>query len=373
MLVLHDPSTLLHDTVELLGAKLQSALECPARLHSILESLHSTDSSHKLCEIVFAEAAPERSRQLESILAATHARDYVEHLRTAHSLWVKEGLINEGESVLPECFPLQSSSGSASRARQPPKDIFARAGFYAFDMSTGLSKRSWDAIVASANLAVVAVDELLLHQTTGRKTVMALCRPPGHHCDTKKAGGYCYVNNAVVAVHALRNHQISFIQTKVAILDLDFHHGNGTQDYFYEDSTTLYVSIHGKDEYPYYTGFEDETGAGEGQGFNVNLPLEVGSSLEKYLEKVDIMVQKTMEFKSQHIIVSLGFDTFMLDPLGKFQIDTDDYAVIARKLRSALKDVPAVILLEGGYVVDRLGLNLLSFLKGWEDGEGQGR
>lgn len=369
MLVLHDPTTLLHQTVELLGAKLQPALECPERLQSILKSLESPESPHELRKLTVADTGTDKSDRLIQYLHSTHAKDYLEHLETAHKLWVDQGLIKEDESVLAECFPLQASSGNASRLRQPPKDVFARAGFYAFDMSSGLAKHTWDAILASANLAIEATDILVQTSNAAERSILALCRPPGHHCDTKKTGGYCYVNNAILAVHALRSFPASSNNTKIAVLDLDFHHGNGTQDYFYESRDTLYVSIHGKDEYPYYTGFEDETGAGNGEGFNVNLPLDVGSSIEEYLEKVDVMVAKTKDFNPNFLVVSLGFDTFMLDPLGKFQIDTEDYATIGKRVRSAINGVPAAILLEGGYVVDRLGINLLSFLKGWEEGE----
>ncbi len=155
---------------------------------------------------------------------------------------------------------------------------------------------------------------------------------------------------------------------KVAILDLDFHHGNGTQSAFYHDPTVLYVSIHGQGEYPYYTGSTDETGDGEGKGYNLNLPLPAKSSAARYLEMVDIATRKIGGFKPSCLIVSLGFDTFYLDPLGAFDLQTEDYETIARAVRGAagVKGLPSLILLEGGYVVEKLGSNLLHFLKGWE-------
>ena len=233
-------------------------------------------------------------------------------------------------------------------------------------MSTGISLGTWLAIEASANLAAEAAR--LIVDNNNLETVLALCRPPGHHCNTAKAGGYCYVNNAVIAVQATRQLWPRSEKPKIAILDLDFHHGNGTQDYFYSDPHVLYVSIHGRDEYPYYSGFEDETGKAEGEGFNVNLPLEAGASIERYLESVDSMVERTRAYVPDFLIVSLGFDTFMLDPIGKFSIDTGDYEKISRRIRGAdgLREVPSVILLEGGYVVERLGQNIVSFLRGWE-------
>jgi acetoin utilization deacetylase AcuC-like enzyme len=153
-------------------------------------------------------------------------------------------------------------------------------------------------------------------------------------------------------------------------LDLDFHHGNGTQDVFYHDPSVLYVSIHGRDEYPYYTGFESETGAGAGKDYNLNLPLPAGSSISQYLEKLRIAVERLVEFEPEYLIVSLGFDTFHLDPLGGFKIDVEDYNGIAREIKEEerLKGVPSMILLEGGYVVGKLGECMVSFLRGW-DGE----
>lgn len=371
MLILHDPVTLLHETVELLGAKLIPALESPLRIHAILNSLDST--SHEVQHLNFSDCPEGQKAWLLQLLSETHDEGYLQHLRTAHETWRSAGHIGERDSILPECFQLPSPSAGA-RAFQPPKDVFARPGFYAFDMSTGICKDSWLAIEASANLAATAATAAeSMAGSSSRKSIMALCRPPGHHCTTAKAGGYCYVNSAVVAVHALQKQLIHGRKPRIATLDLDFHHGNGTQDYFYADPSVFYVSIHGKDEYPYYSGFEDEIGKGEGKGFNVNLPLEAGASIEQYLEKVDVMVERTRQYAPDFLVVSLGFDTFMLDPIGKFQIDTDDYERISTHVRSAdgLKGVPSVILLEGGYVVDRIGRNLVSFLRGWERAEQQ--
>lgn len=347
MIVLHHSSTLLHETVELLGAKLHAALESPDRLRSILKALQS--SSHGIEEPDISDSDREF---IQKLLLESHDEGYIEHLRTAHKIWVAEGLIEEGDSILPECFHLGSTS-IGDRAYKPPKDIFARPGFYSFDMSTGICKDTWAAIEASAFLASKAAKMLgsSSNEEEIKKSITALCRPPGHHCNTAKAGGYCYVNNAVVAVQTFRTQSKS---DKVAILDLDFHHGNGTQDYFYDDPSVLYVSIHGKDEFPYYSGFEDERGRGSGIGFNVNLPLEVGASIERYLEKLDVAVERIKSFNPDYMVVSLGFDTFRLDPLGKFDIDTEDYETIAKRVRGAsgLQSIPTTILLVRLFVMN---------------------
>ena len=164
---------------------------------------------------------------------------------------------------------------------------------------------------------------------------------------------------------------------KIAILDLDFHHGNGTQESFYSDPDVLYVSIHGEDEYPYYTGSASETGVGPGQGMNVNLPLKARSGFEAYREKLGEGLRKITAQRPEFVVISLGFDTYSTDPLGSFKIETEDYeemaATVARSVSELLlqrgcseKEIPVLILLEGGYVIEKLGENMLSFLKGWE-------
>jgi acetoin utilization deacetylase AcuC-like enzyme len=354
MKVIIDRQCLLHDTIELLGSRVGNALESPARLETIINALPSDDKPpHYVKKFIQEEDRDNEPDTAAEILSSTHDEGLLAHLATIHATWVQHGLIEEHESVLPECFPLPWSS-SGDKSNVPPKDQFARAGFYAFDLSSGLMKHSWTSIRASAMLANRAAEEVSGPKRSADsiqdRESLALCRPPGHHCTTKKVGGYCYVNNAVVAVETIRRRHSS---AKIAILDLDFHHGNGTQDYYYEDPGVLYVSIHGKDEYPYYSGFEDETGKGAGVGFNVNLPLETRATFEQYLEKVDVLVKRTQEFAPDYIVVSLGFDTFRNDPLGSFQIDTGDYETMARKIRGAdgLQSIPTVILLVSNPVV----------------------
>lgn len=397
MRVLYHPDCLQHRTVELLGAKIIPALECPERLDSIITALKGDGGHELVIENYPAWESHENVKRSEEnliqwILRDTHDAGYLNHLITVHKRWVANGFIKEDEHVLPECFRIPSvAAGSttgegSSLETSPPKDVYAKVGYYAFDMSTGIAKDTWTSVLASANLATRAATYITSTEDQA-SSVLALCRPPGHHCTTKLAGGYCYVNNTVVAVEAIR-YRKRFITTqlgqdeldlattgpsrqpKIAILDLDFHHGNGTQDVFYHDPSVLYVSIHGRDEYPYYTGFESETGAGAGKDYNLNLPLPTGSSISQYLEKLGIAVERLVEFEPEYLIVSLGFDTFHLDPLGSFKIDVEDYDSIARRVKGEekLRDVPGMILLEGGYVVGKLGECMLSFMRGWEGG-----
>lgn len=187
MLVLHDPDTLLHETVELLGAKTIPALESPARVRAIVDSL--SQSEHKL-EIVESPSKTGDLDQLFSLTRETHDSAYLKHLGEAFKQWREADLIQENESILPECFNY-SSKAHPEPTRQPPKDIYARPGFFAFDMSSGIMKHTDTSVIASANLAVQAVGRL---RDQDVKDVLALTRPPGHHCDGRRAGGYCYVS-----------------------------------------------------------------------------------------------------------------------------------------------------------------------------------
>lgn len=412
MLVLHDPATLTHKTIELLGAKVIPALESPERISAILNSVQASNA-HEIKTTTF-ESNSAFGQELLQILSSTHDAGYLHHLEHSHPSWVREGLIDQDGSILPECFPFPNSTGVSGGDEHPtpPKDIFARAGFYAFDMSTGICAETYRSAIASANLAFKGVRVLFPetrrpeHSST---TVLALCRPPGHHCDTRRSGGYCYINNAVVAVETFRkihrryhpppspsqpaptsssppdqnpSSHPSSPEPRIAILDLDFHHGNGTQEAFYSDPDVLYISIHGQDEYPYYTGRDTETGAGRAVGTNLNLPLPVGSTVQQYVEKLDLGLNALVSFKPDFVVLSLGFDTFHLDSLGSFKIETEDYANIAERVRKRLKVLPmdvggggdssreaisCLILMEGGYVIEKLGPNLLSFLKAWEE------
>lgn len=365
LVILYDPDSLLHQTVELLGSKLIPAIESPARLEAILEALHV--SEHEVRTIQFGSHGDEvRMARWTNLTAENHDHGYLQHLQTIHEEWTTAGLIEKDGHVLPECFWLPTSTGKPMR---PPKDAFARAGYFAFDMSSGIMADSYRAIVASANLAYEGTDMLRGFGESDVDTVFALCRPPGHHCDGRRAGGYCYINNAALAVSTWRastSTSSSPEAARIGILDVDFHHGNGTQEIFYADPQVMYVSLHGEDEFPYYTGGADETGTGAAQGTNLNLPLPVGSAIETYLQKLEEGLRALVAFKPAFLVVSLGFDTFHSDPLGYFQIHTADYETIARTARQSLPHIPALILLEGGYVIEHLGANVLSFLKGWK-------
>lgn len=369
MLILHDPETLRHNTVELLGSRLIGALECPARVESILQAIGST--SQHILKIINVDNDAETTTH--AVLRNTHDHGYLEHLEYSHADWISAGHISENESILPECFPtfklpsVDCSNSRGSARINIPKDRFARTGFYAFDMSTGIMKDTYKSAVASANLAVTAAT--LVSENRALSAVFGLCRPPGHHCDTTKAGGYCYINNCVVAAEILLSRQnlsSAICDSSIVILDLDFHHGNGTQSYFY-DRKVRYISLHGQDEYPYYSGSESERGEGPGEGYNHNFPLPLKTSAERYSEVLGKALNLCTSAGPRYLVLSLGFDTFHLDPLGSFDLQTHDYANVGYQVaRTALAHgIQTIILLEGGYVLEKLGSNVSSFLAGW--------
>ena len=370
MLVLYDLDTLLHETVELLGSKIKPALESPARIQVVIEKL-SEGSEHSLepIESPLKKKDTSNINSLLGLIRQTHEEAYVEHLENAFDQWHAAGLIAPHESILPECFVFPTKAHAVPRL---PKDIFAQAGCFAFDMSSGIMCHTYTSAIASANLAAQAVRHLSDNQRTQPPSlnIFALCRPPGHHCDGHRAGGYCYINNAAVCISTYRSLSKNSDSSRIGILDLDFHHGNGTQEIFYSDPHVFYASVHGEDEFPYYTGSVSETGADDAVGTKLNFPLPAGSTFTAYMEKVEQALESlsSTNFDPELLVVSLGFDTFNLDPLGSFQIETGDYEVLAGRVRGRLRGVPAVILLEGGYVLEHLGENVSSFLRGWEAG-----
>jgi acetoin utilization deacetylase AcuC-like enzyme len=370
MLALHDPDCLLHETIELLGSKIIPAYESPARLKSIVNALENSPQ-HSVTTVSYASASDQNKQAILSAITSKHDQDYLTHLQTVFDTWLAHSAVEPEGHILPECFRFPTSiPHPRTPSPAPPKDIFARAGFYAFDMSTGITRHTYQSTLASAHLSWHGTRLLFPSQSTTNppQTLLALCRPPGHHCDGQRAGGYCYVNNVAVAISTFRSTNPN-PSTKIAVLDLDFHHGNGTQELYYADPSVLYVSIHGEDEFPYYTGSAAETGLGPGEGYNVNLPLRSGASIAEYTDLLAFAVERIRDLDPEFVVVSLGFDTYETDPIGRFAIATEDYEGIARLARTCAPiggRVKSLVVLEGGYVVDKLGVNMLSWLRGWE-------
>jgi len=277
-----------------------------------------------------------------------HPQAYVDFLKVAHRDWLAAG--REGDA-LPYAFPVV-------RRRVLNLDrIDARLGRYSYDTCTPISAGTWTSAYWNAQTALSALEAVL----AGEPSAFALCRPPGHHCGADYMGGYCYLNNAAIAAEAA----IAAGKKRVAILDIDYHHGNGTQDIFYDRGDVFFASIHADPatDYPFYWGHADEVGEGDGEEANLNLPLPRGTAMAEFERALGQALGRIAAFAPDLLIVSYGADTFEGDPISHFKLKTQDYPTIARRIASA--EYPTLIVMEGGYAVDALGENVAAFLSGF--------
>ncbi len=286
----------------------------------------------------------------DAAIVKVHSERYVNFIRGAHAEYVALGGTGD---AFPAAWPIRGM-----RADVEPKNFAARMGLYSFDAGSPLTAGTWAATRAGADCALTAVDML----NAGESSAFVLTRPPGHHAGRDFFGGYCFLNHAAIAAQALRDSGCA----RVAILDVDYHHGNGTQDIFYARDDVFFASIHGDPmtEYPFYLGHADEAGNGVGTDFNLNLPLPAGSAVATWFAALDCAIMRIEAFKPEALVVSLGVDTFEGDPISHFRLKTSDYpsmgAVIA-KLR-----LPTLFAMEGGYAVAEIGDNVVGVLRGFE-------
>lgn len=319
-------------------------------------------------EIIDYPEAPERARRLlqgaraagAQIYAARrypaaafetiHSKPYINFLETAFEEFCLEP--NAGPELMPSLRPMLPPT-------VPPKHILARAGAYMMDFSCPIVAGTWRSVAASAMTAITAADVVV----KGERTAYALCRPPGHHAYADRAGGFCYLNNSALAAQHLRE-----MHDRVAILDVDVHHGNGTQSIFYNRGDVLTISIHADpgDFYPFYWGYAEEKGEGEGEGCNLNLPVPVGSGDDVWLQAVNRALDKIQSYSPGALVVALGLDAHEEDPLQGGAVTTAGFAQIAEEIASL--NLPSVIVQEGGYMTDHLADNLAMFLSGFEGG-----
>jgi acetoin utilization deacetylase AcuC-like enzyme len=298
-------------------------------------------------------AAPE-DHGLDAILRV-HSERYIDFLQDAWRQWVELDPANAGKDAFPAVWPVRSLRDDIE-----PQNFCAKLGLYSMDSGTPFTAGAWAVSKAGAHCALTAADLLL----AGERSVFSLSRPPGHHAGADFFGGYCFVNNAAVAAQYLRDKGMA----RVAILDVDYHHGNGTQSIFYDRSDVLYASLHGdpRTEYPFYLGHADETGRGAGAGFNLNLPLPVGTASAAWFDALEAACRKVVAHAPDALIVSLGVDTFEDDPVAGFRLASSDYLKLGRRL-AALK-LPVLLVFEGGYAVEAVGVNAVNVIEGFEAG-----
>jgi acetoin utilization deacetylase AcuC-like enzyme len=236
--------------------------------------------------------------------------------------------------------------------------IDGKLSYYAIDAGTPITAGTWRAVKGAVDVALTGVKLV----NNGEKAVFSLCRPPGHHAGSDFYGGYCFLNNAAIAAQAFRD----LGAKRVAVLDVDYHHGNGTQEIFYNRADVLTISIHADplQEFPYFLGFADETGKGKGEGYHMNLPLRWGSKWDKYEEALAKAMKTLKKYSPEVVVVSLGLDTFKEDPISKFKLEHEDYLRMGEMIAGAKK--PTLFVFEGGYAVDALGINTVNVLTGFE-------
>jgi len=326
-------------------------------IHSLNHLIHNPRWEFTRGRRIYSKDIPSRATIIrEALLASDMSIDLVPpidqsigHLEAIHGyvdfLRDAAATLDDDAIIYPDVFPIR-------RKVNRPDHQPALAGYYCFDTGTPITRHAFAAAKASADCAITGAQIL-----AQEGLVYALCRPPGHHAEREVFGGYCYFNNAALAANVLAEHG------RVVLLDIDFHHGNGSQDIFYASSRVLTVSIHGDPAitFPYFSGFADERGDGEGLGYNFNLPLAPGARAEVYLAALDEALSAIKRFDPLFLIVPVGFDTCRGDPAGSFDLTTRHYPVIASRI--AHLGLPTLIVQEGGYRTQNLGKNAVAFLQ----------
>ncbi|MCZ2495365.1 histone deacetylase family protein [Xylophilus sp. Kf1] len=339
--LLHDPQQFMR-----LG-RIARPTDLPARAEALMATLGSRG--------IAVAAPPELGR---APLEAVHSTGYLDYLSTAYDQWqaLRAGGADPGIEVLPNLSPYgYLQPAGLRRGDCPSPHVVARTGWYISDLSCPIGPHSWRSILRSAHAAVAAADAVL----SGDRVSYGLCRPSGHHAHHDRAGGFCYVNNSAAAAARLRQRF-----DRVAVLDIDAHHGDGTQHIFYDRADVLTLSTHADTagQFPWYSGYAHERGTGAGEGFNLNLPLAHGSGIAEFTAALDSAFAAIESFDAQALVLPLGFDGLRGDPTALLGFDLDCFRLAGERVRKL--GIPTVLVQEGGYLVDAIGTALDAFLEG---------
>lgn len=340
MITVYSPEHRLRDArTELHRGELVKPFECPERAQYVIDRVRSEHLGQVIAPHTFGRAP----------LLRVHGAGYVEFLASAWVEWLATGARCE---AIPDCWPARRMT------QRVPVAIAGKLGYYAMACETSISAGTWEAACISADVALTGAQQL----SSGARGAFALCRPPGHHADHDLYGGYCFLNNAAIAAQYLRDRGA----VRVAILDVDYHHGNGTQDIFYDRGDVLVASLHGDPAttFPYFSGYADETGSGTGAGFNMNLPLPGGTGFGKWTEALQAALGQISSFGADALVVSLGVDTFVGDPISAFTLGSPDFGTYGALIGQL--GLPTLFVMEGGYAVAEIGLNVVNVLCGFE-------
>lgn len=300
--------------------------------------------------ILEAEFGPIVEPDAQTLDTAREVHDpaYVDFLARAWALWQEAG---GSGTALANVFP-------AGRLRSDvvPETVHGLLALYSFDAGAGIVEGTWPAIKVSQDVALTAADLI----SSGDRSAFALCRPPGHHAGGATMGGYCYLNNAAIAAQRLLEREAE----RVTVMDIDYHHGNGTQEIFYQRGDVQVINIHcdPRHAFPYFLGNADERGEGAGEGANLNLPLLPGADFNAWSQALETACVAVSDDSPDALVVSLGVDTWRGDPISSFKLETDDYPRIGERLADL--DLPTLVVMEGGYAVEEIGVNVVGFLDG---------
>ncbi|MFC3608519.1 histone deacetylase family protein [Stutzerimonas tarimensis] len=328
-----------HGRCELIDGELKPCFEMPARADQVLARVRQRRLG-EVREPADFGLAP---------LLRSHTDDYLAFLKGAWARWSAAG---NSADLLPFTWPARSLRGVR------PESLHGQLGYYSFDAGAPITAGTWQAVYGAAQVALSGQQAI----ADGATSAFALCRPPGHHAGADLMGGYCYLNNAAIAAQAFLDQGCA----RVAILDVDYHHGNGTQSIFYRRDDVLFTSIHGdpRAEFPFFLGYTDETGEGAGEGHNFNLPLPAGSAWDVWSAALEAACRQIERYAPDVLVVSLGVDTFKDDPISQFRLDSPDYLRMGERI--ARLGAPTLFVMEGGYAVAEIGVNAVNVLEGFQ-------
>jgi acetoin utilization deacetylase AcuC-like enzyme len=286
-------------------------------------------------------------------IARVHTPQYLHYLENIFKRWSR--IADGSPEVIPGSHPDRRDGGY-------PASAVGQAGWHHYDTASPVTADTWE----SARFSAHSASHAALEVANGHSACYALCRPPGHHASKEIAGGFCYLSNAAIAAEILREQY-----DRVAILDIDVHHGNGTQSVFYDRSDVLTVSLHADPVrfYPFFWGYKDERGAAAGLGYNLNLPLPRGTADDAYVKSLDGALALIGAFCPGAIVIALGLDAYEGDPLRGLAISTSGFGRIASRIGEL--SLPTVLVQEGGYLSEELGRNLSAFLEGFMKSHGE--
>ena len=330
---------LRNSKTELYGGELVKPFERPERMEFIINEIKDRNLGSIL------DPVDVKTNTIHKV----HDKDYIEFLNVAWKEWLKLGL---GGEAIPTVWPSRSMNSNII-----PNFIEGKLGYYALANETSISEGSVEGAYEAVKVVLTAADML-----EEEKSLFALCRPPGHHASKNQYGGYCFFNNVAIAAERL----IEKGAKKIFILDVDFHHGNGTQAIFYDRPDVFFASLHGdpKEAFPHFLGHANEIGDLEGKGYNINYPMQPGTSYAEWTKALDDAIEKIKPYNPDALLISLGVDTYEKDPISFFKLRSNDFFDVGSKI--ATSKLPTLFVMEGGYAIKEIGVNTVNLLKGFE-------